>query len=771
VELKNLCLKLAKADTENEVTSILREAGYWDNSEVWRYYGDNENNFAVIGNQQSSPDAALVEKIINSVDATLMRECLRKNIEPESPQAPRSLKNAQEDFFGVKNGILAYISAGRRHEIAKNIIVTATGEKSKPSYSIIDKGEGQTPNDIPNTFLSLTKSNKLRIPFVQGKFNMGGTGALQFCGKQNLQLIISRRDPYIVKNEGDDGTSDYWGFTIIRREDPVGGMRSSTFRYLAPEGKILMFKADSLPLLPGEYPVAYQKPLEWGTFIKLYQYQLTGLKAPVYFDLYYRLAVLLPNIALPFLLYERRSGYRAQSYHIVLSGLSVRLDEDKVGNIEPGFPDSSTIKIEGQLMKIQIYVFKRDKKRHYSKVDEGVIFTVNGQAHGFIPKTFFKRTAVGMSYLADSILIIADCSSFERRTQEDLFMNSRDRLRSGDLKNEIKEKLEYLLKNHQGLRELKERRRREEIEGKIGDARPLVDMIEKAIKNSPTLSKLFAKGVKITNPFDMRSTGIAKEYKGKRFPSYFKLKGNFTQEKPKHCPINQRFRMQFETDAENNYFTRDTNPGEFKISVSDDIPISDYTDNLWNGLFNLTVELPENVKVGDIIKFLVEVDDVSRVNPFPIIFYVKVDPPIKKRSGKPGERVKPPGEDEDKKREKPSILDLPNIIEIHRDEWEKYSFDRETALRIKDSGDDSYDFFINMDNVYLLTEIKGRVNVEPQILEAQYKYGMVLIGLSLLRAFEEEDDEESIYDKIEKITKAVSPMLLPMISSLSELEE
>lgn len=199
VELKNLCLKLAKADTENEVVNILREAGYWDNSDAWRHYGDNENNFAVIGNQQSAPDAALVEKIINSVDATLMRECLRKNINPESPQAPGSLKNAQEDFFDIKNGILANVSPGKRRELAKNIIVTATGEKSNPSYSIIDKGEGQTPNKMPSTFLSLTKSNKLRIPFVQGKFNMGGTGALQFCGKQNLQLIISRRDPCIVK--------------------------------------------------------------------------------------------------------------------------------------------------------------------------------------------------------------------------------------------------------------------------------------------------------------------------------------------------------------------------------------------------------------------------------------------------------------------------------------------------------------------------------------------------------------------------------------------
>ncbi len=32
---------------------------------------------------------------------------------------------------------------------------------------------------IPNTFLSIDKNNKLKILFVQGKFNMGGTGPQQ----------------------------------------------------------------------------------------------------------------------------------------------------------------------------------------------------------------------------------------------------------------------------------------------------------------------------------------------------------------------------------------------------------------------------------------------------------------------------------------------------------------------------------------------------------------------------------------------------------------
>ncbi len=70
--IKELCLALMHGDTESEVIRLLKDVGYWDDSSVWRFYGDYENNFNTIGNQQARPDAALVEKLINAVDARLM---------------------------------------------------------------------------------------------------------------------------------------------------------------------------------------------------------------------------------------------------------------------------------------------------------------------------------------------------------------------------------------------------------------------------------------------------------------------------------------------------------------------------------------------------------------------------------------------------------------------------------------------------------------------------------------------------------------------------
>ena len=165
--LKDLCIALAKSESEKEVIDILKKWGYWDNPTAWRYYGDNENNFAVIGNQQSAPDSALVEKIVNSVDAVLMRECLRRGIDPESNDAPPTIEDALDKFFGIKYGILTNLLPSERRKLAENILLVATGKKSNPNYLIIDKGEGQTPKKMPENFLSLTKSNKLRILFFR----------------------------------------------------------------------------------------------------------------------------------------------------------------------------------------------------------------------------------------------------------------------------------------------------------------------------------------------------------------------------------------------------------------------------------------------------------------------------------------------------------------------------------------------------------------------------------------------------------------------------
>jgi hypothetical protein len=824
---KELCLALMRADSEAEVVQILTKAGFWDNKRVWRLYGDRENNFSTIGNQQNRPDAALVEKLVNSVDARLMHECLACGISPESKTAPQTIREAVARFFESGNSGSVYsgqISAWdneKRREVARGITLAATGMKVQdgdPCITIADAGEGQTPRKFPDTFLSLEKSNKLRIPFVQGKFNMGGTGVLEFCGKKNLQLILSRRSPRILNGNFDHPTDDEWGFTIVRREDPSGNRRSSSYTYLAPvgadekpqQGEVLTFAADTMPMFPdGANP--YVREAEFGSLVKLYEYSMPGHRSHILrkSGLLARLEVLIPEPALPIRLHECRAAYggdEARSYETNLAGFAIRLEQGKGDNLEPNFPVSVEMTCAGEPMTATIFAFKKGRAETYRK-SEGIIFTVNGQTHGYLTLDFFRRTRVGLSYLADSILVIVDCTSITGRGRELLFMNSRDRLRDGELRKQVEQELEDLLKNQPGLKALRERRRREEIESRIEDSKPLEQILESLLKHSPTLANLFLFGKHASNPFKQTKTGEKeKPYDGKTYPTYFKFKGKDPgSELEREAHINMRCRIAFETDAVNDYLSRSIDPGTFTLFVIEGVDRRPAKDldfasnvNLQNGIANLSIKFPETCKVGDKIKFVAIVNDATQSQPFENRFSVSLQKPTVSAGGK-GERKKPPTDEEGDEREMPGGLELPECIRITEEQWANQSppFDKYTALVVKDSGKGAdagngepekvvYDFFINADNVHLQRFLKYelRSGEDEKVAKSRFELGMMLTGLALIHQnnldrrqrspHQESDDgvsKQSIEQRVAEVTRAFAPFLLPMIDALGALDE
>lgn len=757
-------MKLVKADGENEVIEILKRYSLWDSEANWNILGEMENNFSIIGNQQSEADSALVEKLINSIDAMLMKECLVSDIDPESAEAPITMSIAAEQFFKINSGTLVNMSLTKRRKLAENIILMATGSRQLPSYTIIDRGEGQDPSCFVDTFLSLAKTNKIKIPFVQGKFNSGGTGSLQFCGNYGLQLIVSRRDPKIKR---DNPTK--WGFTIIRKFSPKTGYKSSQYRYLVVDGKIPTFEKDYISVMPGQYPEAYKEPLISGTLIKMYDYNIgPSLRTNILLDLYNRLSLLMPTVALPILLAERRTGYSGHSLETVLSGLTVRLDEDKNKNLEPGFPDSGNIRINGQDMGVKIYAFKPDSKRNYSTT-EGIIFLINGQTHGSIPNSFFARKSVDLSYLKNSLLVSLDCSFIDTESREQLIMNSRDRLRKTDFLIKIEESLQEMLKEHPGLRALKESRRREELTDIIGDSKPVKEVLNKVITNSPLLSSVLKKGKGgVQNPFDLRDSSSPKDFEGKFFPTYFNIKEHKTVADAKICHINRKFRLEAFTDAVNDYFERDVSPGSYNmlIKVDDGLElISDYTLHLWNGVCNLSVNLPNNSEVGDINEYTFEVYDDRDVDPFIIRFYVKVVTPDTSSSDTSGKRKSSDGTPGKGDSATKSELLLPNIQEVYREKWTEHGFDKYSSMDIVET-EGQMDIFVNMENIFLLSEIKSRYGIEAEVIKTQYKYALALFSISYFSL--SQDDEMPDY-KIP--SQAFSMIVIPMLHELNNLSE
>ena len=79
--------------------------------DYWMPLGHRRNNFSMVGNQQTEASAALVEKLINGIDAVLMSECFKLGLDPEAPEAPTSMAEAVERFFKVRDGRLGNLAA------------------------------------------------------------------------------------------------------------------------------------------------------------------------------------------------------------------------------------------------------------------------------------------------------------------------------------------------------------------------------------------------------------------------------------------------------------------------------------------------------------------------------------------------------------------------------------------------------------------------------------------------------------------------------------
>ena len=105
--------------------------------------------------------------------------------------------------------------------------------------------------------------------------------------------------------------------------------------------------------------------------------------------------------------------------------------------------------------------------------------------------------------------------------------------------------------------------------------------------------------------------------------------------------------------------------------------------------------------------------------------------------------------------------------------------DNGSALRIRDLGATEgatatrYLFQVNMDNEYLRAERRATPR-KKELLEAQWRYGLVLLGLGLLRDKEpNETDIDEQFDErnwIAAASDAIGPVLLPLINELGDLD-
>lgn len=738
---------LFNARTESDVDNVIAYHPQIFKDENWAPLGGDESTFGVIENQQASPIPALIEKVTNSIDAILMRKCYEFGIDPTSKEAPKTMEEALEKFFPNHKQWDLHSFRGKQ---AENIQILADGPKGETSLIIYDDGEGQHPQYFPDTFLSLLRGNKNKIKFVQGKYNMGGSGAIIFCGKKRYHLVASKRY---------DKTGEF-GFSLIRKHplsDEEKETRKNTwYEYLIINNQIPSFNIDKLDI------GLYNRKFETGTILKLYSYDLpAGSRSVISRDLNQSINEYLFEPALPLYTVDNKKRYPDdRNLERSLYGLKRRLEENKDKYIEEIIYDTYSNKKIGEL-KITAYLFKskvegksvKETKetiqREFFKNNMAVLFSVNGQVHGHLTSEFITRT-LKMQLIKNYLLIHVDCTGLNVDLRNELFMASRDRLKQGEDTSQLRKIIaDTLLKSK--LIDLYKRRKDSFSSIESQDKN---ELLKSLTKNLPLKSdilnllnqtfKLEEKGEKKDNKQKKTKKKETEEkFDPKRYPSYFKYGKDGTGESTVvKVPLDGERTLKFKTDVEDEYFVRTEDPGDLRIGLlnsqnnTEDSGHKKGKPRKVEDAFNIIKSSPEKgiikvvfnpteeVNVGDFHQIKVTLVN-SGGEDFDQVFWVKISDPDKQKE-KPKKKKE---EDEEK-------IGLPELKLVYEKEledgeerltWEKVS---DQSIPIEDhtsvvyplaEGEELKEIYINMDSS-VLKSYKSNLKSEEQYESSEKRY-------------------------------------------------
>jgi hypothetical protein len=300
------------------------------------------------------------------------------------------------------------------------------------------------------------------------------------------------------------------------------------------------------------------------------------------------------------------------------------------------------------------------------------------------------------------------------------------------------------------------------------------------LRNEPTLSDLFSVGADIIKESNFEYVKIKGNYQGKKYPTFFRLR-NAEQKFTLKCGSKSSKKVYFETDARNDYFSRNRNPGKLFIENEDDSDLLRSTF-LHNGICECTFRPRKNAKIGErysiniIIKDKINGDNTFRS----VVEIIIVEDEIKKgtiSTYKPLDKT--PLAQINFSRQKRSLndgtgekkgLSMPKIRWVYKnqDTWQKFNFNENSGLKIMTSPDGSLDVYINGENKFLKKEISLRKELQ-EILKEQYKISLTLACLGIYRQIlvsnqnNINQNSENDLELVNKFSAGLSQVIIPIV--------
>ena len=752
-----LCLGLLRCESEQAVSQIVDDLPA---DVTWHPIDDRETNFNVVTNQASTGAKALTELCTNMVDAILLKRASEEGIDPTGPNAPQSVTDAVRilaDLRGARRGILAEVDnpSYLRDYATKHLVIAVTGERgAKPCFTFIDSGEGQAPEDFKNTFCSLSSGRKKDIPFVQGKYNMGSSGVLSYCGRRWYKLILSRRH---------DRTSA-WAWTLVRRRPGDG---TPIAEYLHIGGVIPTITDETVVpavLRDGQPDEALRRTT--GTIIKVFSYEFGT--ATNFRTVREALNENLVSTVLPFRLMDYRAapdrargGRRALGVdERTISGMEFQLrrhiddpedDDDAERGGEPihiadiAHPDLGRIRITAVPLPRDLPGWLkqgRNNNRVYHHVNGQVQFK---QGRGFIS----QQCKLGA--LKDRVVVIVDASDMSEAAHNDVWKGDRETIRETEIGNLYVKEIQSAVRNSPTLKRLQEQIAREEIEHVAEEVQS--ELFQSVVDVDPHIAQILPDGNLVSLPgLDTPGNGGNDDFKGLHSPTFVSLIGRTLREHGIDVPKQGVRRVRFATDAENAWLTRPEDTGSVNL------------DKTASSLFSLSASLLD----GSLAVTLAHIDqgdspdtrfsaslvltDPTMVEPVSEEIEIRlVDERKPQPSGRSGRRKKK-GENDDSEPNS-SGRGLPPTQWLTRDgrkvgnvesrPWPTdIGFSEQDGGKVEDLGEQML-YLINYDNAHLqrfmLTERNESIK---RIIIEQYRLSMLVLMMGFEDAYRRGTREE-----------------------------
>jgi hypothetical protein len=754
-DARSVCRRLLDAESEAEVEAVIEAAPEMTNPKNWRPLDRRETNFNVTSNQASDGGKALTELMTNMVDAVLMKHAFLKSVDPKGRKAPSTMHQAVDRLVKHLHGgkltnldprdpwLLSFARA--------NLVIGVTGAKSKraglPCYTFVDNGEGQTPDDFESTFLSLSTGNKKDIPFVQGKYNMGSSGVLGYCGLKWFKLIVSRR---YDRNAP-------WGFTLMRKR-PGGGMPVAEY-FVLPSGKIPTFEEDALyPFIKGNGKRYDGVHLSTGTVIKLYDYQIGSRFAGGFRGSREALNENLVETILPFLILDfrwtpdpKRGGDRAEGidprrfcgmeFLLLRSHKEAHDDEDEAAGTGRLAVATNTYSELGEI-SISAIRLKRKLPGWLASSNNRVFHAVNGQVQFKQTRGYLSQTC-GFPALKDRVIVIVDASNLTYEAHNEVWKGDREHVRDTIIGERYKSVVTAAIKESQALSALQREIAQEELKQAAKSQRN--ELFQKLVNADRHLASLLAdRDPVITLPSggsgEKGGGAGAGKFEGKYSPTFLRFDEK-TKDTGIAVPINRTRPASARTDAENGYLQRPDNKGRLLIEPSTAQHFGIRTQ-LHDGRLTIYFDPVEDaLKVGDTFTFTVGLQDDSMPLPVQDVLTIRIVDEEKeqkkaKQQGRPrsGDKGSTEGEGLDA-----PTRGLPKFVLLTKDghsvgdqetqPWPP-DFTELDGGTIDDFADEGTIYKINYDNTYHLKyRLSAHGDIARDVVTEKYILGMRILML------------------------------------------